>query len=114
MIEAVPGVKMLERTWGSNVYFLDGEKHAMVDAGFPLDRKRIIRAVGQDGPDLIIATHYHLDHVGSIPALKSLFASAVAAHSADSPVMEGIKPYERYRLGALRTLYYRMFAPLYP
>jgi glyoxylase-like metal-dependent hydrolase (beta-lactamase superfamily II) len=114
LIEAVPGVKMLEKTWGSNVYFLDGEKPSMVDAGFPLDRKRIIRALGYDGPACIIATHYHLDHVGSIHALKSHFGSTVAAHAADAPVMEGTEPYERYKLGALRTVYYRMFAPFYP
>lgn len=113
MIEPVPGVFMLERTWGCNVYIIDGERPVLVDAGFPLDEKRIVKSLEGAAPGLMVATHYHIDHVGPMASLKRRFGSPVAAHGADAQVMEGAVPYEVYKLDPLRAAYYKVLAPFY-
>ena len=113
MKEPVPGVFMIERTWGSNIYVIPGDGHTIIDAGFPLDKRRIIRSLKGASPRLIVATHYHIDHVGSIADLKSRYGSQVAAHEADAPVMEGTKPYQLFKLDPMRMAYYKVFSPLY-
>ncbi len=113
MLEPVPGVFMLERTWGSNIYIIGGGDPVLIDAGFPLDERRIIRSLGGAVPSLMVATHYHIDHVGPLASLKRKFGSPVAAHSADAKVMEGTVPYQVFKLDPLRAVYYKMLAPLY-
>ena len=114
MRETVPGVFMVERTWGSNVYVIVEERPVLIDAGFPLDEKRIIRTLRGADPALMVATHYHIDHVGPMSRIKRRFGAAVAAHAIDARVMEGIVPYQVYKLDPLRAVYYRLLAPLYP
>jgi glyoxylase-like metal-dependent hydrolase (beta-lactamase superfamily II) len=113
LIEPVPGVFMLERTWGSNIYVTAGEYPVIIDAGFPLDERRILKSLNGTVPRLLVATHYHIDHVGPMSRLKRRFGSAVAAHASDAPVMEGTEPYQVYKLDLLRTAYYKVLAPLY-
>ncbi len=113
MREPVPGVFMLERTWGSNIYVSAGERPVIIDAGFPLDERRILKFLNGSAPRMLVATHYHIDHVGPMSRLKRRFGSAVAAHVCDAPVMEGTRPYEVYKLDLLRTAYYKALAPLY-
>ena len=116
MKEVVPGVFMVDRTQGSNVYLAVGESAALVDAGFPMDSKRILRQLrkSDDGcPGLLVLTHYHIDHMGSARVLKDAFGASVAAHEADADVIEGTSPYDRFKVDVLRTLYYRALAPLF-
>lgn len=113
MREVFPGVFMLERTWGCNVYVLRGDGVSLVDAGFPLDGRRIVKALDRSPPSTIIATHYHIDHIGPMARLKHRYGAVVAAHSLDAEVMEGAAPYEVYKLDPLRAAYYRLLSPLY-
>lgn len=115
--EVVPGVFTLVNPWGSNVYLLDGPRLTIIDAGFPLDARGLAaRARGLDplGPQMMVATHCHLDHMGSMSRLKKAFGSSVAAHVADADVMEGSKPYTIYKLDPVRAVYYKLLGPLYP
>jgi hydroxyacylglutathione hydrolase len=114
--EVVPGVFFVESTRGSNVYLVGEEHTALVDAGFPMDAKRIMRQLRnkREGfPSLLIATHYHIDHVGSLKTLKEAFGATVAAHRADADVMEWKVPYQRFKVDMLRTIYYGALAPLF-
>lgn len=113
MYQPVPGVRMLDRTWGSNIYLVNGERPVLIDAGFPLDEKRILKALEGKSPGLIVATHYHIDHIGPVSRLNRRFGCPVAAHADDAPVIEGRSPYEVYRLDPLRAAYYRVLSPLY-
>jgi glyoxylase-like metal-dependent hydrolase (beta-lactamase superfamily II) len=113
LLEPVPGVLMLQKTWGSNIYLIPGEPTTLIDAGFPLDQRRIVKALDETGLGMIVATHYHIDHVGTIAALKRRFAAEVAAHNTDASVMEGKVPYRIYKLDPLRTVYYKVLSPLY-
>lgn len=115
MIELVEGVYRVQRTLGCNVYILRDERTVMVDAGFPVDAGRIMREF-DDGeladPELILVTHYHLDHTGSLSKLKERYGCPVAMHAEDADVMEGSRDYEVFKVDRLRTLYYRLLGPL--
>lgn len=115
MRKLLPGVFMLDRTWGCNVYLLADRDRGpvLVDAGFPLDARRVFKAIGGTRPSLVVATHYHIDHVGTMARVKARFGAPVSAHSLDAEVMEGTEPYQVYRLDPLRAAYYRLLAPLY-
>ena len=116
MKEVIPGVFAFERTQGSNVYLIGGEPATLVDAGFPRDAGRVMHQLKKNRrayPSLLIATHYHIDHVGSLRNLKEAFGAAVAAHGADADVIEGKVPYQMFKVDALRTFYYGVLAPLF-
>jgi glyoxylase-like metal-dependent hydrolase (beta-lactamase superfamily II) len=115
--EVVGGILMMKRSWGCNIYFIDGTGMSLVDAGFPLDTRRIarcLRATDGERLDVMVATHCHLDHMGSMARLKKRFGSRVIAHAADAPVMEGAVPYPTFKLEPLQAVYYKVLRPLYP
>lgn len=117
MKEIASGIFMMEKSWGCNVYFLKGEELSLVDSGFPLDSKAVIKhssELASNGPDLVIATHCHLDHMGSMARVKTAFGSTVVAHVLDAPIMEGKEPYPTFKLKPLQAVYYKLLAPLYP
>jgi glyoxylase-like metal-dependent hydrolase (beta-lactamase superfamily II) len=114
--EVIPGVFMVDRTQGSNVYLAGGGSSVLIDAGFPMDARRVLRQLrkNDDGcPGLIVVTHYHIDHMGSVRTLKEASGASVAAHEADADVIEGTALYDRFKVDMLRTLYYRALAPLF-
>lgn len=115
MRELLPGISLLERTWGSNVYVLHGDPATLVDAGFPMDARRLVKELGESGlrPGLMAASHYHIDHTGPMAKLKSLYGADVAAHIEDAKVLEGFVPYERFKVEPLKTSYYRALSPLF-
>ncbi len=115
--EVAPGIYSARRTWGSNIYFLAGDGLVLVDSGFPLDAgmvKRACASLDPRGPGLMVATHCHLDHMGSMARIKEAFGSLVAAHPDDADVIEGKKPYTMFKLDLLRAVYYKALRPLYP
>lgn len=116
MIEIVDGIYSVKRTWGSNVYVLPGASPSLIDAGFPMDARRIIKRlerVGSKANWLMVATHYHLDHTGSMRRISEQFNVEVAAHHEDAAVMEGKVPYETFRLRPFKTAYYKALSLLF-
>ena len=115
--ELKPGLMMLDKTWGCNVYLLNEEDNpVLVDGGFPVDAGRVARLISHAPETLIaVATHYHLDHEGSFARLKCHFPGRVAAHKDDADFMEGKAAYEVYKMDRFRTAYYRVLGPwLFP
>lgn len=111
--EVVPGVFMIRRTWGSNVFFITGSEATLVDAGFSVDARKIIGCLEHLGrPARVLATHYHLDHTGSLASVKKRFGAVAAAHTEDAAVIEGTAPYQRYKVDRLRTAYYSALMPV--
>lgn len=106
---------MLPKTWGCNVYVSERGRGALIDGGFPLDTRRVASALSRmrSVPAVLVATHCHLDHMGTLAELKDRFGLVVAAHRADAPIMEGTEPYMLFKLDPLRAAYYRVLAPLY-
>jgi glyoxylase-like metal-dependent hydrolase (beta-lactamase superfamily II) len=71
--------------FGTNSYILRCMKTgagAVVDA--PGDSGRVLEALKDIIPKMILMTHNHMDHVGALTELKSSLNIPVAAHAADA------------------------------
>lgn len=80
----------------SNCYLLTGEDLTLVDTGMPGDDKQIlqgIRELGRSPGELrhILITHAHMDHVGSVAALKKAGGGKVVASAGEAEYIEGLK-----------------------
>ncbi|AFK21774.1 MBL fold metallo-hydrolase [Pyrococcus sp. ST04] len=75
-----------------NVYLIERPEFLIcVDAGIESTCDKIVEKVKEIGKPLklIILTHYHFDHTGSLRCLKEKFPEAkVVAHEEDSPSIE--------------------------
>ena len=69
-----------------NSYIIKGEnKLILVDTGLPGNAQKIIKKIEEIGfktgdVSLIILTHVHLDHMGSLKELKDIIRAKVAVH----------------------------------
>ena len=84
-MEIAPGVFLVDRVRGSNVYLLVDSRLALIDTGMPDNSSTIlsfIRSLGRDPGELahIVVTHGHIDHAGSAAALRRLTEAKVVAH----------------------------------
>lgn len=96
-----PGIHRVDGVFPNNVYLLTEGDLTLIDSGLPGNGRKIvnyIRAVGRkpDRLKLIVATHHHPDHAGSLHEVKSLTGSSVAAHPDDVPYLKGVR--RRWRL----------------
>lgn len=117
LVPVVPGLSMVAKTWGCNVYVMTDGGVSLIDAGFPLDTRKIskmIRSLEVAGQCSLVATHCHMDHMGSMARLEKEFSCTVIAHEKDVAVMEGTEPYPTFKLDPVRAVYYKVLAPLYP
>jgi hydroxyacylglutathione hydrolase len=97
MTEIIPGVYMVDGIMGCHVYVVVDDGITIVDTGMGGSEKKILNTVkelgyGPDGIKRIIITHNHLDHIGSVRALRDSTGAAVMASDADADVIEGKKP----------------------
>jgi glyoxylase-like metal-dependent hydrolase (beta-lactamase superfamily II) len=96
-MEITPRVHRVEGMRG-NCYFIDRDGMVLVDTGLPRTSGRILAylrdALHRDPEDLhtIVLTHYHMDHVGNVPALVKATGARVAIHAADAPYLTGETP----------------------
>ncbi len=78
-----------------NAYLLETDEGlVLVDTGFPKSETKILAAIaalGRAPRDLkhIIATHAHIDHIGSLAALKAATGAQTWMHALDAPLAEG-------------------------
>jgi len=99
--EVVEGVHRLQRWatigWGPwpNVYLIeDGNGLIVIDTGMKGSAHAILRrmaGLGYTNRDVIVilCTHHHFDHVGSLNALVSMTGAPGVVHSLDAPYVEG-------------------------
>ncbi len=85
-MEIVPGIHIVDDTWGGNVYLLlDDHELSLIDAALPGNTGKIIRyieSLGRSPADLrhLILTHAHPDHTGAIPSLLDRADVRVLVH----------------------------------
>lgn len=106
------------KSFGSNIYLINENGPTLIDAGFPVDLLHIWLGLREAGIkasqlDLIVATHYHGDHVGPVPVLKRLYRVRTAIHSADKAYAIGEEPYERFEVPLSRLIFYSLLWPIF-
>lgn len=77
----------------SRVFFIRGDSVAIVDSGAPGNERQILRALREAGipagsVSILIATHAHWDHCGSLRALQAALGAPAAAGWPDAEYME--------------------------
>jgi len=80
----------------SNIYLLTGEQPVLIDAGMPGDEAVILTALKDSGAcpeqlQYIFITHAHLDHVGSLAAVKNATGARIVAGEREKDFLEGKK-----------------------
>ncbi|MBC7228993.1 MAG: MBL fold metallo-hydrolase [Actinobacteria bacterium] len=104
-------------SFGSNIYLLAGEGLVLVDGGFPMDLAALLLALrslgaGPGDVDLVIATHYHGDHTGTMARLQKAGAE-VAMHPEDASYAAGERPQETCEVALHKLLFYTALWPLF-
>jgi glyoxylase-like metal-dependent hydrolase (beta-lactamase superfamily II) len=117
-VEIIPKVHLVPGLKGANAYLLLGDPLTLVDTGMPGSEETIlsyVEGLGLAAGDLarIVITHHHLDHVGSLAALKQRTAAQVLAHPGDAPFISGAQPAPPARSTILR-LVFRLLGSMLP
>ena len=80
----------------SNSYLLAGDELSLVDTGMPGDAEGIIESITKIGRrceelNYILITHAHMDHMGSVAALKKVSGAKVVASKREVAYIEGLR-----------------------
>ena len=80
----------------SNIYLIEGEELILVDTGMPGDGDvvlEVLEELGYQNGDIkyIMITHAHMDHVGSLAALKRATGAKIVASEKEKDFIEGRK-----------------------
>ena len=96
-MEITPRVHRVDGMRG-NCYLIDRDGLVLIDTGLPRTSWKILSYVRntlrRDPSEIhtILLTHYHMDHVGNVPALRRVTGAKVAIHEGDAPYLSGEKP----------------------
>ena len=80
-----------------NCYLLEGERCVLIDGGAPNQSRAFVKSMAALGiaPStiaLVILTHAHWDHIGSVHALVELTGAKLAIHKGERAIVErGLK-----------------------
>lgn len=80
----------------SNIYLLAGEDLTLVDTGMPGEEENVIDCIDKIGRSIkelghILITHAHMDHMGSLAALKKESGAKVVASRIEVDYIKGAK-----------------------
>jgi glyoxylase-like metal-dependent hydrolase (beta-lactamase superfamily II) len=117
-VEIISNVHLIPGMRGANVYLLLGGTLALVDSGMPGSADGILSYI--DGLDpatgglaRIVITHHHLDHVGSVAAVKQRTGAQVFAHPGDAVFISGEQS-PSPASGAMARVLVRLLTPIMP
>lgn len=87
IIALTPQLDLL-RIGGWQLYrWRDGDRVTLIDTGAPGGEAELAAAV--PGLERIVLTHFHADHVGAAPALRSATSAEVVAGAGDAEILRG-------------------------
>ena len=95
-MKIVDGIYQVEGV-NCNVYLVeDGDKLILIDTGLPRSGKKIIKYIeglGRKPSDVsvVVITHFHIDHVGSLKKVLEATGSKVAVGEFDAEIIAGKK-----------------------
>jgi hydroxyacylglutathione hydrolase len=122
-MEILPGLHRIDGVNG-NCYVLERDGLVLVDTGLPRSGKKIISYIRNTlgrGPGelkVIVLTHYHIDHTGSVADLRKMTGAAVAIHEADAEYLAGksAMPFPHGFFGLILRLFgiFWPFQPIQP
>lgn len=77
----------------TTAYLVNGTRPILIDCGMPGNKERIVSqlhgaGVAPSDLALIVVTHVHSDHVGSLPAMKTLSEAPVAVHTLEAEALQ--------------------------
>ncbi len=86
-------VEMIDGTMAHSYSIESGGKLYLVDAGTKGSGNKILNYYRQLGrePDVVLITHYHMDHIGGLSRLMDSFQSEVYAPSREIDIIAGRK-----------------------
>lgn len=117
--EVVPGVYQITTQFkAANAFLIVGDELTLIDTGLKGSQSRIeklLKEVDRSPRELtqIILTHCHIDHVGSLAALKDLSSAKVAVHRADADYLSKVLPYPKPEAKPLSWLFSTFVLPLF-
>jgi hydroxyacylglutathione hydrolase len=101
-MEIVPGIHQVDGVNG-NCYILVRDQITVIDTGIPGSGKKILAYIRdrlhRDPAEIktVIITHFHLDHIGGVAALRSAAPGLkIAIGEADAGYVDGTIPLPRY------------------
>ena len=117
-MEIAPRVHHVPGMRGANVYLLQDSALTLVDTGMPGGADTIlsyVEGLGKTEGDVtrIVITHHHLDHVGSLAAVRERTGAEVIAHPGDALLISGEEPPPPATSSVVRLLI-RLIAPFMP
>ena len=118
----LPGLYLLSLGMVNAFLIDDGDALALVDTGLPGSEQTILAAIqglGKQPTDLrhILVTHCHVDHAGSLAALKQRTGATAVMHPADAAlVRQGLAWRDQVELapGIEKWLLFRLFSRKFP
>ncbi len=84
-------IDLIDKTM-CNVYVLRiSGKVLQIDAGMKGSAKLVINYYKENNikPDIVLITHYHLDHIGGLKTIKDKYNPEIYASSVEIPVIDG-------------------------
>jgi glyoxylase-like metal-dependent hydrolase (beta-lactamase superfamily II) len=97
MTEIVRGVHIIEGLGMGRAYlYEESDRLTLIDTSLPGNAGRIFAAIerlGRTPQDLrqVVATHWHVDHVGSLAEIVERSGAQVLVHALDAPIVRGDK-----------------------
>jgi len=117
--EIVAGVYQIGTLLGAaNAFLIVEEQLTLIDTGVKGSQgriKKLIEELGRSPTELtlILLTHCHVDHVGSVVALKELTGAKVAMHRSDTAYLSKALSYPKPKPKPLSWLYSAFMLPLF-
>ncbi len=98
-----------------NVYVLKtAGKIIQIDSGMKGSAKKIIEYYNNNKikPDIVLITHYHLDHIGGLKLIKDKYNPEIYASAIEIPMIEGKQSYPKPGSFGARLLFSMIKPPV--
>jgi glyoxylase-like metal-dependent hydrolase (beta-lactamase superfamily II) len=117
--EVAPGVYEITTQFKvANAFLIVEDKLTLIDTGLKGSQSRVeklLKELGRSPAELtqIIITHCHVDHTGSLAALKDLTGAKIAVHRADAPYLSRELPYPKPKTKLVGLVVSAMMLPMF-